>query len=479
MTHAIPRLTFVSTGGDDAAQAVARDVAAALTRGGLRVAMAVVGADREIPTADSLRKLGLATGRAVHRLDPWLMPAPVLQRTLLRAAQGADLAIIIAPARPPVTYEHGFSRSQAPVTSLVYDVLEALESPVVLCTDAAPFEEVGAPVVRGTLAAADRLARHGPDVASDPIVIVLECGEERYGPAIRAAGGFEVISVPPPAAPRSPRGAFPDQAEPVAVSSSGLERLLTRARRATSLPPVIRHPKRRARARVGLVLDDCFDFYDEESLVQFEVAGADITPISALEDRDIGNLDGLIIGDGRIERHSSGLASNRSFRRAVRAAVGAGIPTVASGGGFAYLTQGLRTIGGALHPFAGAFEGHAVAMVDRLPSGHVEVEVEAESVIGPSGTRLRGFVQRSWLLRGLRVPERRVYRTVSGPPDVGCGGHSLLCTHFRPYWPSAPAAASAFVERCVAFAALSGADHPGEPDKSGRSEAAGDLGELA
>lgn len=460
MTHAIPRLTFVSTGGDDAAQAVARDVAEALTRGGLRVAMAVVGADREIPSAETLRKLSLATGRAVHRLDPWLMPAPVLQRTLLRAAQGADLAIIVAPARPPVRFDHDSSRSQAPVTSLLYDVLEALESPVVLCTDAAPFEEVGAPVVRGTLAAADRLARHGPDVASDPVVLVLECGDERYGSAIRAAGGFEVISVPP-------------SAGPTALSSRDLERLLTRARRAASLPPVIRHSKPRARARIGLVLDDCFDFYDEESLVQFEVAGADIAPVSALEDQDLGTLDGLIIGDGRIERHSSSLASNRSFRRAVAEAVGAGVPTLASGGGFAYLTQGLRTINGALHPFAGVLEGHAVAMADRLPSGHVEVEVEAESVIGLSGTRLRGFVQRAWLLRGLSLPERRVYRTVSGPPDLGCGSHSLLCTHFRPYWPSAPAAASAFLERCVSFAALAGVDRPGE------SETAGGLGELA
>ncbi len=461
MTHAIPRLTFVSTGGGNAAQVVARDVADALTRGGLQVALAVVGADRDIPTAETLRKLSLVTGRAVHRLDPRLMPAPILQRTILRASEGADLAIVVAPARPPSSDgwrpggdprgDSAGSGSDRPLTSLLYDVLEALDSPVVLCTDAAPFVEMGAPVVRGTLAAADRLGRHGPDVASDPIVLVLEHGSERYGPAIQAAGGYEVISVPPesgsPGAGSEPRG-------PVAFSSRDLERLLTRARRAAPLPPVIRHPRRHARARVGLVLDECFDFYDEESLVQFEVAGAEIIPVSALEDRALEALDGLIIGDGRIERHSAKLASNRHFRRAVRTAVDAGVPTLACGGGFVYLTQGIRTISGSMHPFVGALDGHALAMAQRLPSGHVEVELDDDSIIGPQGTRLRGFVQRGWLLRGLSIPERRIYRTVSGPPDIGCGSHSLFCTHFRPYWPSAPVAAPAFVDHCVSYAAL-------------------------
>jgi cobyrinic acid a,c-diamide synthase len=225
--------------------------------------------------------------------------------------------------------------------------------------------------------------------------------------------------------------------------------------------PMDRHRSdaRGRRARIGIVMDECFDFYDEEGLMQFELAGAHLVPLSAMGGSDerfelIEGLDGLIIGDGRIEKHSAILSVERRFRERLKAAIEGGLPTIACGGGLAYLSRGLRTISGALHPMLGVVDAEAVQLQARPAFGHVEVETLVDTLIGERGLRLRGFVQRSWLLRGVTPEERGIYATVSGPRDEGCGRYDLFATHFRPYWPSCPGAASSFIDRCLRAGAI-------------------------
>ena len=396
------------------------------------------------------RRLGEATGSVVHRLDPRLMPAPSMQRIVVRAAADSDLAIIVAPGTAAPAPTEG---------SALMDVLAAIAAPPVLCADAEAFAAVRVSLVTTVKESARFLGEHGPEALCDPVVLLTEPVGARRASALEDVSMLEVVST----VPRSARGGD------VHVSGEALETLLAHAQRAATLPPPAVHRRRHVRARIGLLLDDCFDLYDEESLVQFEVAGAELVALSALDGTPFEELDGLIIGDGHVERHSARLAQARRFREALRSAVEAGLPTVASGGGYAYLTRGLRTLAGSLHPFVGAVDAEAVAIPGDLPRGHVEVEFTAETIVGGAGTRLRGYVQRAWLMRGLPVGERGVYVTRSGPPDEGCGRLSLFCTHFRPYWPSCAKAAITFVDRCVAYAVARETKQPKGPPQGGEA----------
>lgn len=471
MTRTIPRLLLVAAGplpegrgaasGPAFAADRAVDVARAATAAGLEVCAIVAGSDRDEPGTERVAQLAEVTGRAVHRVDARLMPVPVLQRIVARVSEGSDLCLVVAPES---------LTDEDPLGAGLFDLARGLDAPSVLCADLAPGREA----VSGVREALRRLERVEAGRDGGPLVLAGECAAGRVGEGL-AAGGQGVLLTPP----LGPGG--------MRLTRADLDALLNHARSAPSLPPAARHQRRHARARVGIVLDECFDLYDEESLAQFEAAGAQLVPIPAFDDdRAVGfdprgdgdveseELDGLIIGDGLVEAHSARLAEAAATRAALRRLIESGAPTIAGGGGLAFLTEGMRTLSGSFHPFLGVLSGHAVAVAGALPRGHVEIELAEDGPAGPAGARLRGYAQRRWLVRGLGPSARAEYRTLSGPPDVGARGDALLALHFRPYWPSYPRAATVFVDRCLRHAARRDA----AALQSGPAEGRGDADEA-
>lgn len=240
------------------------------------------------------------------------------------------------------------------------------------------------------------------------------------------------------------------------LANAPIDKLIELARTATPLEvpaPVERPP---TRARVGVAIDACFDQCAETDLDALEASGAELVPFSLMDDTiSAGELevDGLVIGDGHVERWSSELSRARRARDFVRSAAGSGLPIVATGGGFAYLTRGIRVASGALHPMAGVIDAESVVLPGCSQRGHVEVVTRCESIVGPQATTFRGFVQRDWLVRGMRVDSRRVYSTNHGPGGEGYASANVFATHFRVHWPTSARALGTFVDRCVAFAA--------------------------
>lgn len=388
----VPRISLTGPGAARFAACIAEVAVAA----GLDVCALVITTEREVPDPDEVRRLTEVTRRTVHRLDPQLMAAAAIRRVTGRVAAGADLTLIVCCASLELATPELETEAAA-----CNAALRALASPVCLCIDASR----------------DRALSHdNPAPLITPLTLIAD---------LRAANP--------------------------SIPAETLARILEHARRAPSLPAAdgLRSPRR---ARVGLLVDECFDLHDEESLAQFEAAGAELVVVSALEGSLPADLDGLIVGDARVERYSAPLAARRAFRHDLRMAIEAGVPTLAAGGGYAYLTRGLRSLSGALHPLVGVIDAESVVIDGALPRGPVEIETLVDTLIGPVGQRVRGHVERSWLVRGLPLEERGIYATLVGPPDEGCGKQHLFATHFRPYWPSSPDAVRAFVERCALFA---------------------------
>ncbi|MEL6428177.1 MAG: hypothetical protein AAFR54_03305 [Planctomycetota bacterium] len=428
----LSRLTLVAAGASsDTAARLAARIAVRAGDAGLGAVAVIVGADRDAPSTDAVEALERATGRSVHRVDVTLVPAPELQRLAVTVAGGLDLLLVVSGD----TLEPGGAIGAGSL-----EAADSLGCPLVLVVDGEG--PPGATVTDDAAFAAGTAAR-ALSAERARFVTLTERPGPRRAELVARATGLEVVEVGASDAP---------------LGEAALARLLDAARRCTALPPPPRHRRRHVRARVGLVLDRCFDLYDEDGLVHFEAAGAELVPLSALEGdglpgpHDLDALDGLVIGDGRVERHSAALAARSTFREAVRAAIERGTPTLAAGGGLAYLGRGLRTITGTLHPFVGALDAEAVVSAEPLPGGHVEVECTRDTIVGPAGTRVSGYVQRSWRMRGLPTAERDAYRVVRGVRDGGAARANLFGLHMRPYWPSSPRAGTHFVDRCVAYA---------------------------
>jgi len=117
-----------------------------------------------------------------------------------------------------------------------------------------------------------------------------------------------------------------------------------------------------------------------------------------------------------------------------------------------YLSSGIRTSDGRLHPMAGLIPGEAV-MCDRLQAlGYVEVETQERSLLGEAGLRFRGHQFRYSELRGVPEDVPRIYsvrRRRSG--EVMREGYrkgNVLASYIHAHWASNPLVAEGFAQAC-------------------------------
>jgi cobyrinic acid a,c-diamide synthase len=96
------------------------------------------------------------------------------------------------------------------------------------------------------------------------------------------------------------------------------------------------------RVRIGIARDEAFGFYYPDDLEALEAAGATLVPIDMLRDTSLPPLDGLFIGGGFPEAFLPQLEANAALRGAIRAAIGAGLPTYAECGGLMFLARSIR-----------------------------------------------------------------------------------------------------------------------------------------
>lgn len=121
------------------------------------------------------------------------------------------------------------------------------------------------------------------------------------------------------------------------------------------------------RPKIGVILDEAFNFYYNENIEMLKKAGAEVVFFSALHDEEVPDVDGLYIGGGFPETNASRLAENVSMRRSLKSAVESGMPLYAECGGLIYLGEELVTRQGSF-PMAGFFP-FSFIMGDR-PHGH-------------------------------------------------------------------------------------------------------------
>ncbi len=100
-------------------------------------------------------------------------------------------------------------------------------------------------------------------------------------------------------------------------------------------------PFRASDLKIGIIHDEAFGFYYAEDLDAFREAGAALVFINALQDKQLPEIDGLMIGGGFPETHMDTLAKNTSFKQSLHTAIEEGLPVYAECGGLMYLARRL------------------------------------------------------------------------------------------------------------------------------------------
>jgi cobyrinic acid a,c-diamide synthase len=159
----------------------------------------------------------------------------------------------------------------------------------------------------------------------------------------------------------------------------------------TSLPDARDHdfPKRQARARIAVALDESFNFYYTDNLIALKRRGAQLVFFSPVKDQKLPDgVHGIMLGGGFPEVLADRLEKNRSMVRSIRRAVDQGMPVYGECGGLMYLTRSISGYKGEKksRKMAGIVEADTL-MTGRLTLNYTDAECN-DSIFG--NMHLRG-----------------------------------------------------------------------------------------
>ena len=141
--------------------------------------------------------------------------------------------------------------------------------------------------------------------------------------------------------------------------------------------------------RIGYVHDSALWFYYQENFDALRAAGAQLVPVSVLDETPWPGLDGLYLGGGVPEQYAAQLAQATRIRQHVNSLANQGMPIYAECGGFMYLCTTLHTKEGAF-PMAGVFPGSVTMSARPNGLGYVEATVTGSSPFFPAGLSFKG-----------------------------------------------------------------------------------------
>lgn len=460
--HRIPRLVLAGVASGVGKTTVTIALARALRARGLRVVMFKCGPDYLDPTYH-----GRAVDGTSHNLDGWMMGPAAVRTTFVHAARDADIALIegvmgLFDGATPHSEEGSTAEIakwlEAP-TVLVVDAGGMARSFAALCNGFATFDP--ALTLRGVIA--NRVGSRGhldllsQAQTSPPLLGGLQ-RDKQHAFSERHLGLRSADESVLPDALLDHWGAQASEWLP-------LDTLLSLAQSAPALAcddvaastasPSVHTVSRRC--RIGLAYDAAFHFYYADNLRRLEQLGAELIRFSPIHDAHLPAVDGLYFGGGYPEAHAGELAANEKMHEAIRDFAGRNGPIYAECGGLMYLSQALRTLSGERHPMVGLLPCE-VQMFERLQAlGYVDVETQAPSMLGPTGTRFRGHQfryselspapAREQVAQVYKLKRRRGGDVLSEGYQLG----SVLASYVHAHWASNPEVAHAFVTRCAAF----------------------------
>lgn len=360
-----------------------------------------------------------AAGRQSRNLDTWMMGAAAVRTAYRRATRDVDAAVVEGVMG---LFDGASSRSPEGSTA---HVCALLDLPVVLVVDAGSMARSIAALVKG-------FATFDPAVRVIG-VIANRVGSERHAALLREA--LETAEQPPllGSIPKNSAWTIPERhlGLVTAAERSGdsgryaelgkimaarvdLDRLWTLCRRSVPEgddppPTVIR--ARSARPRLGVALDEAFQFYYPETLDLLRDQGVEPVFFSPLRDKTLpGELAGLYLGGGYPELYAERLSSNREMLRCVGEFAARGRPVYAECGGLMYLCESLRDGAGRAWPLCGVLPLRT-RMQPRLQRlGYVEAETLHDGFFGPKGTVLRGHEYHWSDIEGDAAAGERLFR---------------------------------------------------------------------
>ena len=402
MSYKIPRLVIAAVSSGSGKTTVVTGLLSALRNQGIKVQSYKIGPDYIDPGYHRL-----ASGRAAHNIDTWLMSKETMVNTFIDTAQNVDLAVIEGVMG---LYDGG----RGGISSTA-EIAALLQAPVVLVIDCKSMGASAAAIALGFREYAKDLNIVGVilnRLGSDNHQKMIEEAMAGIGmPVLGAVRRDEHLTMPErhlgllPVEENKEQQVVDAMGEAMArqinlpailqIGHNALPMQKIASQADAYLQKVIVGRKRSfpddfGKIKIGLARDEAFSFYYPESLSVLEQLGAQIVEFSPLQDAALPDVDGILIGGGFPEMFASQLEANHSMREAISKAAQGGMPIFAECGGYMYLGQCLKDFDDKNYRMTGILP-QQVQMNKRLQMvGYVEAELLQDCCLGQAGMKLRG-----------------------------------------------------------------------------------------
>jgi cobyrinic acid a,c-diamide synthase len=389
---ACPRIIIAGTSGDSGKTLVSLGLLAGIRQLGYHVTAFKKGPDYIDPAW-----LNAASGGPVRNLDTYLVPGEKVHDLFVRHASDSAPNIIEGNRGLYDGFDVYGSHSTAELAKL-------LDAPVILVCNATKSTRTVAAVVLGMQKMDEEVKLTG--------VIINQVGGKRHKKivteAIENTTGIPVLGAIPRVKeekllPSRHLGLVTPAEYPgvsnliahlgeIISENVDLERIMEIANSAPEMEfPETENDRSDLGQSLGIgyFSDSAFTFYYPENLECLSDSGAELIPVSSLDDRRLPDIDALYIGGGFPETHAEKLAKNRELMDSVKSKALEGLPVYAECGGLIYLCNSLM-MDGKTYPMAGLFDVDLVLKKKPQGHGYSLMEVDADNPFFPIGEKLKG-----------------------------------------------------------------------------------------
>jgi cobyrinic acid a,c-diamide synthase len=391
MSHfKIPRIIIAGTNSGVGKTTIVTGILAALKQKGLTVQSYKVGPDYIDPGYHQL-----ASGKAAHNLDTWLIPADKLVPIFAKTALDNDIVIIEGVMGLYDGGRTGISSTAA--------IAKLLEAPVILVIDAKSIGESAAAIALGFKMYDQEVNLAGVIInrlgSKNHQNMICEALEKVKIPVLGCIYRNEALHMPErhlgltPVTEHNAHGMMSQLQEQISAQVD-LEKFLKIAYQSSILNIKSENANTFHHAplhvRIGVAQDEAFSFYYPESLDVLKAWGAEIIPFSPINDSTLPPVDGLIFGGGFPEMFVNELTNNTSMHESIRQACREGMPLYAECGGFMYLTKKIIDFNGQEYDMVGVIPAKCNMQSKLQTVGYVEATALTDSVLCAAGDVLRG-----------------------------------------------------------------------------------------
>ncbi|VVB69645.1 Cobyrinate a,c-diamide synthase [uncultured archaeon] len=339
------------------------------------------------------------TGRSCRNLDGYLMKEKAVREIYAHAAAGADMAVIEGVRGLYEGYD-GDLGSTAQIAKM-------LKTPVICVVDARSITRSCAALVKGYMDYDPQVSIRG--------IILNKVGSERHASKaikeIERYAGVEVVGVirrnedmhlamrhlglVPVLEGKTRHEGFRERVDRIrAIVEEGLDldRITEIAKEAEPLPevePDIYQESTLGRGiRIGVAMDEAFNFYYRDNLELMELAGAKVVSFSPVHDKTLPDVDGIYIGGGYPELYARELSENKGMRKSREKAHEKDLPIYAECGGLMYLAREIEW-DGERRSMVGLVPGKVRRGSVRVVS-YVHGKLALKCPLGPAGEQFMG-----------------------------------------------------------------------------------------